>query len=103
MLGVLGIVFISVVFIFGVVVLALTLVGARRRREEVVTSDARPDNLPPKQSGALLRQVADIDIEREIRSGRVLNAIKLYQEKTGASMKDARVAVEAWRSRLSAS
>jgi ribosomal protein L7/L12 len=103
MLGIIGIVFVSAVFIFGLIVLVLTLAGARRRNEEIVPSETRTERLPPKQPGALLRQVNDSEIEREIRSGRVLNAIKLYQEKTGANMKDARDAVEAWRDRLSAS
>ena len=103
MLGIIGIVFISTVFLFGVVVLVLTLSGARRRPEPFPRAENRPESLPPKQSGALLRQVNDSEIEREIRSGRVLNAIKLYQEKTGANMKEARDAVEAWRERLTAS
>jgi len=103
MLGIIGIVFVSAVFIFGLVVLVLTLAGARRRNEPFVRTELRPERLPPKQPGALLRQVNDSEIEREIRSGRVLNAIKLYQEKTGANVKEARDAVEAWRERLTAS
>jgi hypothetical protein len=84
----------------------MTFWGAReqRRAEQLRrTAEPRVELKPTKQSGALLRQVNDSEIELEIRSGRVLNAIRLYQEKTGANAKDARVVVEAWRDRLSAS
>ncbi len=64
--------------------------------------ESGPQGLPPKHPG-LLRQVSDADIEFEIRSGRVFNAIRLYREQTGADAQEARSAVEAWRNRLTAS
>ena len=66
-------------------------------------AELRPERLPPKHSSGLMRQVADADIELEIRSGRVFNAIRLYREQTGANAQDAKNAVEAWKSRLTAS
>jgi hypothetical protein len=62
-----------------------------------------PEALPPKHPSGLMRQVSDKDIEWEIRSGRVFNAIRLYREQTGADAQEARSAVEAWRNRLTAS
>lgn len=62
-----------------------------------------PVALPPKHSSGLLRQVSDADIEWEIRSGRVFNAVRLYREQTGADAQEARSKVEAWRTRLTAS
>jgi hypothetical protein len=65
--------------------------------------EPRAEALPPKQLAGLLKQVSDADIEREIRSGRVFNAVRLYREQTGADAQEAKSAVEAWRNRLTAS
>jgi ribosomal protein L7/L12 len=108
MLAAVGIALVSAVFLGGVVVLALTLLGAREQQQEErrlarQQGEARPEALPAKQPTALLRQVSDAEIEQEIRGGRVFNAIKLYQEKTGVGPREARDAVEAWSERLRAS
>jgi ribosomal protein L7/L12 len=108
MLAAAGIALVLVVFLVGVVVLSMTLLGAREQRlEEQQKKASRAGHdagaLPPKQAGAVLRQVADSEIEQEIRGGRVMNAIKLYQEKTGVGPNEARDVVEAWRERLRAS
>ncbi len=58
-------------------------------------------SLPAKSS--LLRQVNDSEIEAQIRSGHLIDAIKLYREKTGVGLKEAKDAVEAWRDRIRAS
>lgn len=57
--------------------------------------------LPAK--AAVLREVADADIEAQIRAGLLIDAIKLYREKTGVGLKEAKDAVEAWRDRMRAS
>lgn len=64
-------------------------------------ASSRSANLPPKSS--LLRQVNDSEIEMQIRSGHLFDAIKLYREKTGVGLKEAKDAVEAWRDRMRAS
>lgn len=56
-----------------------------------------------RKQGILLREVADADIELQIRSGHLLNAIALYREKNGVGLQEARTAVERWRDRLRAS
>lgn len=56
-----------------------------------------------RKQGILLREVADSDIELQIRSGHLLNAIALYREKNGVGLQEARTAVERWRDRLRAS
>jgi flagellar basal body-associated protein FliL len=106
MLALIGVVLVVGVFLLASAVAVMTFWGAREQRraeQQRRTAEPRVELKPTKQSGALLRQVNDSEIELEIRSGRVLNAIRLYQEKTGANAKDARVVVEAWRDRLSAS
>jgi ribosomal protein L7/L12 len=88
------------VLLVGVLV---ALVWRRRFRAAVAASmqsDARI-MVPPKS--AVLRQVNDAEIEAHIRSGHVINAITLYREKTGVSVSEAKVAVEAWRDRIRAS
>lgn len=111
--------FIGVVVLLLVVGLGLAWWRARSRRAasapveepakraEVVAApepvEVAPERLPYKHSSGLLRQVKDADIELEIRAGRVLNAIRLYREQTGADVHEARSAVEAWRTRLTAS
>jgi ribosomal protein L7/L12 len=64
-------------------------------------SEAKNEVLPAKSS--LLRQVHDSEIESHIRSGHLFDAIKLYREKNGVGLKEAKEAVEAWRNRLRAS
>lgn len=80
----------------------LTGVGLREAKAAVEALEAgRSVSLPPKSS--LLRQVHDSEIEQQIRSGHLLDAIKLYREKTGVGLKEAKDAVEAWRDRIRAS
>lgn len=67
------------------------------------SAEPTPETLPPKHVASVLRQVSDADIELEIRCGRVVNAIRLYREQTGADPQEAKSAVEAWRARLTAS
>lgn len=67
---------------------------------ELVES-GRSATLPPKS--ALIRQVNDSEIEAQIRSGHMIDAIKLYREKNGVGLKEAKDAVEAWRDRIRAS
>lgn len=91
------------------VVVSLIVVLARRRRGvEAVALRApgagesrRAVTLPPKSS--LLRQVNDSEIEAQIRSGYLIDAIKLYRAKNGVGLKEAKDAVEAWRDRMRAS
>ena len=45
---------------------------------------------------------ADADIERELRAGNLIGAIKLYRETHGTGLKEAKDAVEAWRDRIGA-
>jgi len=115
MLAALGLTMVLLVFALGMGVLVLTFRGARRSGQgpQPARREPPPGPLPPKhgrgpsgqgpQPRGLVRQVADADIELEIRSGRVVNAIQLYREKTGVGPQEARSAVEAWRSRLTAS
>ncbi len=106
MLAFLGGLMVLAVFLLGMFVMVLTFLGAREQRQarrKLEQTQPRVESKPTKTSGAVLRQVADREIELEIRNGRVLNAIRLYQEKTGVNAKEARDVVEAWRDRLSAS
>ena len=80
----------------------LTGAGLKEAKDAVEAMESgRSANLPPKSS--LLRQVNDSEIERQIRSGHLIDAIKLYREKTGVGLKEAKDAVEAWRDRIRAS
>ncbi len=76
-------------------------VGLKEAKEAVEAMMAgQPHVLPPK---ALLREVHDSEIEASIRRGALIDAIKLYREKNGVGLKEAKDAVEAWRARLRAS
>lgn len=76
-------------------------VGLKEAKDAVEAMErGQPWDLPPK---ALLREVNDSDIEAQIRRGALIDAIKLYREKTGVGLKEAKDAVEAWRDRLRAS
>jgi ribosomal protein L7/L12 len=55
-----------------------------------------------RKQGIVLRDVRDADIELQIRSGDLLNAIALYREKNGVGLSEARTAVARWRDRLRA-
>jgi ribosomal protein L7/L12 len=107
MLAAIGLSMVLGVFLLGSGVLLLTFRGAWRAKREqarrAVPTPVPPVPLPAKHSGGLVKQVTDADIELEIRSGRVVNAIQLYREKTGVGPQEARSAVEAWRNRLHAS
>ncbi|MEW6430846.1 MAG: hypothetical protein AB1730_05000 [Myxococcota bacterium] len=80
----------------------LTGQGLAEAKAAVDQLGGRPAPTMRKQ-GILLRQVADSDIELQIRSGHLLNAIALYREKNGVGLQEARTAVERWRDRLRAS
>jgi hypothetical protein len=62
----------------------------------VIEWRTRPTRPPPD----VLKDVCDEAIEAEIRSGRVFVAMRLYQEKTGATLQEAGAQVDAWRRRL---
>jgi ribosomal protein L7/L12 len=81
----------------------LTGVGLKEAKDavEAMMEGGRSSSLPPKSS--LLRQVNDSEIEAQIRSGHLIDAIKLYREKTGVGLKEAKDAVAAWRDRIRAS
>lgn len=81
----------------------LTGVGLKEAKDAVEALEAgrAPAALPSKSQ--LLRQVSDSEIEAQIRSGHLIDAIKLYREKTGVGLKEAKDAVEAWRDRIRAS
>jgi ribosomal protein L7/L12 len=80
----------------------LTGVGLQEARDAIEALESgRSVTLPPKSS--LLRQVNDSEIEAQIRSGHLIDAIKLYREKNGVGLKEAKDAVEAWRDRIRAS
>lgn len=80
----------------------LTGVGLKEAKDAVEALESgRSASLPPKSS--VLRQVHDSEIEAQIRSGHLIDAIKLYREKTGVGLKEAKDAVEAWRDRIRAS
>lgn len=81
----------------------LSGVGLREAKAAVDEMEGgRSISLPPKGS-LLLRQVNDSEIEAQIRTGHLIDAIRLYREKTGVGLKEAKVAVEAWRDRMRAS
>ncbi|MBL8912763.1 MAG: hypothetical protein JNM17_18860 [Archangium sp.] len=108
----------------GLLVMLLLVVGgaiivfASRKNVTVVSlkpphreREANP-SLPSKSArkpahtappGSLIRQVEDSEIEAQIRSGHLIDAIKLYREKKGVGLKEANAAVEAWRDRIRAS
>lgn len=76
-------------------------VGLKEAKDAVDALTAgQPYELPAK---ALLREVNDSEIEASIRRGALIDAIKLYREKTGVGLKEAKDAVEAWSARLRAS
>lgn len=84
----------------------LTGLGLREAKDAVeamaiAMETGRPVSLPPKSS--VLREVHDAEIEQQIRTGHLIDAIKLYREKTGVGLKEAKDAVEAWRDRIRAS
>ena len=76
-------------------------VDLKKAKEAVEALSDGGSALPPK--GVMLRQVNDSDIEAQIRTGHMLDAIKLYREKTGVGLKEAKDAVEAMRHRMRAS
>lgn len=71
------------------------------RPETSRLGQARAAGFPAKQT--LLRDVHDSEIEAQIRTGALVDAITLYREKTGVGLQEAKDAVEAWRDRLRAS
>jgi ribosomal protein L7/L12 len=80
----------------------LTGVGLKEAKDAVEAFErGQPMTLPAKSS--LLVQVSDADIEQQIRTGHLIDAIKLYREKNGVGLKEAKDAVEAWRDRMRAS
>jgi ribosomal protein L7/L12 len=80
----------------------LTGLGLRDAKDAIEAYEREGTlSLPSKSS--LLRQVHDSEIEQQIRSGHLIDAIKLYREKNGVGLKEAKDAVEAWRNRMRAS
>lgn len=77
-------------------------VGLREAKDAVDAMEQRTVSLPAK-SAALLRQVNDSEIEAQIRSGHLVDAVKLYRAKTGAGLKEAKDAVDAWHHKMRAS
>ena len=89
----------------GVILIALTLMAFRRRSVVVHQLLAgEPSPLPdlPASADASEGPSASERIEREIAAGRLISAIKLYREETGAGLKQAKDAVERMRAELSA-
>ncbi|MFT3706262.1 MAG: hypothetical protein QM817_01220 [Archangium sp.] len=95
-----------------VVVGGLILFFAQRKNVEVVQLKPPQPNLPSKSArkpahtrppGSIIRQVEDAEIEAQIRNGLLIDAIKLYREKNGVGLKEAKDAIEAWRDRMRAS
>ncbi len=80
----------------------LTGVGLRDAKEAIEAFE-REGTLRLPAKTALLRQVNDSEIEAQIRTGHLIDAIKLYREKNGVGLKEAKDAVEAWRDRMRAS
>ena len=62
-----------------------------------------PPALPSHRTAEPVIRVADDVIEHEIRSGNMINAIKLYREQKGVGIREAKAAVEAWNHRIRAS
>lgn len=54
----------------------------------------------PVAPSASTRAISDDEIEVELRAGRLIPAIRLYREKTGAGLGEAKRAIDAWRARL---
>jgi ribosomal protein L7/L12 len=86
-------------------------VRAWRETASVARRDVKPTGekkelraRPPSSPGVVpLRMVTDGDIQVHIRTGNLIDAIKLYREKTGVGLREAKTAVEAMRQRMSAS
>lgn len=74
-----------------------------REAKEAVDAMAGGDAAALPAKSQLLRAVNDSEIEAQIRSGHLIDAIKLYREKNGVGLKEAKDAVEAWRDRMRAS
>lgn len=80
-----------------------------RHPHEQATLPRTPRKADLRRSGsnlpkvALLRDVHDSEIEAQIRTGHLVDAVRLYREKNGVGVQEARAAVEAWRHRMRAS
>ncbi|GAB3625095.1 hypothetical protein GCM10027418_31820 [Mariniluteicoccus endophyticus] len=81
--------------LFVLVVGTLAFVLARRATTPSTTAGPRPSEatLTGKQRAA---------IDREVRAGHRVRAIKLFREATGAGLKDATMVVSAWERRMKA-
>lgn len=77
--------------------------GAGREPRSQGSRAAGAEVLPATMDVEPTRQVTDSDIEWQVRTGNLLNAIKLYREKTGVGLREAKVAVEGMRHRMRAS
>jgi hypothetical protein len=66
------------------------LLGRRARR--------RPDPTPQP----LRTDISDADIESAVRAGRTIDAIRLYRQRGGAGLVEAKAAVDAMARRLGA-
>jgi ribosomal protein L7/L12 len=77
--------------------------GLREAKAAVDRLEPRGNLVPPAMSDEPSRQVTDSDIEVQLRTGNILNAIKLYREKTGVGLREAKDAVDTMRHRMRAS
>ena len=93
----------AVVFLFGLVV-GRVWGGAAARASGNMLSAPQANALSPRPNplatpgNAVTHAPPDADFEEEVRrlaaAGNLINAIKLYRERTGCSLKDAKDAVE---------
>ncbi len=78
--------------------------AAARRDPKAAVEKKELRARPPSSPGVVpLRMVTDGDIQVHIRTGNLIDAIKLYREKTGVGLREAKSAVEAMRQRMHAS
>lgn len=78
-------------------------VGLKEAKDAVEAFEHNGGNVMALPAKSVLREVHDSEIEAQIRSGHLIDAIKLYREKNGVGLKEAKDAVEAWRDRMRAS
>jgi len=74
-----------------------------KEAKDAVEAFEHNGNVATLPAKSVLREVNDSEIEAQIRSGHLIDAIKLYREKNGVGLKEAKDAVEAWRDRMRAS
>ncbi len=77
--------------------------GLKEAKEAVETLSRGQAPRPAAKHDEPSRQVTEQDIRHQLRHGNVIDAIKLYREKTGVGLREAKEAVESIRHRMSAS